>query len=61
MRKTREHILGKLDIFDMAIKQLKREGKDDNWTSFDFLKKFVAIYDYIKKSNHKKLQAILTN
>ena len=64
MRKNREHILNKLDIVNMAIKQLKKEGKGiingiPEWTSVDFWKKFIAIYEYIKKAKHKDLTVIL--
>ena len=59
MRKARENVLNKLDIVSMAITQLKREGKEDNWTSVDFWKRFLDIRDYIKGLNHRKLQEII--
>ena len=61
MRKIREPISSKLNMVDMTIEQLKREGKENTWTSFDFWKRFIIIRDYIKKSGHKKLQKVLNN
>lgn len=61
MRKTREHISSRLNIVDMTLGQLKREGKADSWTSFDFWKIFITIHDYIKNSSWKKLQEIIKN
>ncbi len=48
------------NMVDMALLELEREGYTDNWTSKDFWKRYITIYEWLKRKSKKQIAEILT-